>query len=136
MTHHRLGPHAGYIAIHARPRRAVVAGHVQIAIIKADPDDSLLHRRLGDTVDGVVVLGGGGLGDGGAARPAMACGVVLGKIGRNCRPCPSKIAGPEQHLRSEVEHLAIVRRRDNRRVPVKAILQRIDRSAVVAARLR
>ena len=125
-----------HVAVDASPCLSIVTRDMQVAVVGARPDQAALHRRLGHAVQRVVVLGRRGLLQHRTTGETLSRRIVLRQVGRDDVPRAAEILRTEQHLRPEVEHPAVMRRGDHRRIPVEAILQRIHRSAVVAARLR
>ena len=68
-----------------RPRLAVVARHVERAVVRAGPDDARLRRRLGDRVQRAVELLARHVARDRLAARALAAGGMRGEIGRLIR---------------------------------------------------
>ncbi|GBC90703.1 hypothetical protein HRbin14_01449 [bacterium HR14] len=136
MRNGRVGRQVRHIADEVRPRGAAIPGHLQVAVVRAHPDDPGLNRRLGEADNRAVELGGGVLHPHGTARVFLLFGVVGGEVGADDAPSGAKVSGFEHHLCAHIDRVGVMRRQHNRRVPVESVFEVFDGTAVATARLR
>src|SRR6188508_771616 len=116
-----------------RPRGAVVARDLDVAVVGADPDLPLGERRFRDGDDRAVELrAAAGIFIGGepARLAENAVGHVLRQVRAHDAPRVAAIARLEQVVRAEVERPRVELRQDERRAPVPA--ERAHRRAAAA----
>ncbi len=102
------------------PIRAAVTGDLDLAVVRADPDDAFLERRLRDGQDRAVVLGPGVV-DGQTAG-VLELGRVVGRqVRAGLGPGQAAVGGLEQVVAAEVEDEPVVRRDEDGRVPVEPV---------------
>ena len=103
---------------HVRPRPAVVARELHLAVARARPDHAASQRRLGDRGDREPrnPAGHAALGFGEDARL-----VIRAQVRADLRPRRAAVGRPQQHLRAGVNHVAVVRGNMERRDPLEAI---------------
>ncbi len=116
---------------HLGPRRAVVARHLHVTVVRARPEHAGLLRRFGKREDGGVPLRAVGLtGDRSPELPRRRIqvrrrllerlGIGAREIGADHFPALALVARPVDHLRGDVERLRIVRRHHHREGPPEA----------------
>ncbi len=94
------------------PLRAAVARDEEAAVVRADPQDAGLQRRLGQGGDGVAAV---------VARPRLAAR----HVGADRVPLVAAVDRLEDDIASIVDRLRVVRRDQDRRVPVEAVGRRV-----------
>ena len=106
-----------------RPGLSSIARDLKIAIVGPDPDEVLVLGRFADRENAGVHFGGRVI-YGHAARLFLflLLGIVRGQVGRDAFPGLTVIAGAEKKLRADVDSPFLVRRSDERCVPVEAQL--------------
>ena len=102
---------------------AAVASELEIAVVGPGPDQVLVFWRLADREDCGVHFRRG-IVDCHAARLFLflLLRVVRRQVGRDALPTLAVVAGAEKKLRADVDRPFLVRRSDQRRVPVEAQL--------------
>ena len=91
-------------------------------VVGPGPDQPLHARRLGQSENGSVVLGRGLVErDRPTGRPERL-GIVPREVGRDDRPALPFVHRLEQHVAAVVEHVRVVRRDEERRRPLEAVL--------------
>ena len=114
---------AGDVGGHVRPGFTAVAGELDVAVVGPDPDEVLILGRLADGEDRGVHFRGRVV-DRHAAGLflLLLLRVVRGQVGRDAIPGLAVVAGAEEELRADVDRPFLVRRSDQRSVPVEAQL--------------
>ena len=111
---------AGHVANDVRPGLAAVAGHLQVAVVGAGPNDEPALRRFADGVDRGVRLGRGVVnGHAAGLLLLLLLRIVCRQIRRDAIPGLPMIARAEQVLGANVDGAFLVRTHVNRRVPVQ-----------------
>ena len=113
---HRLGRHV-------LPGGAVVARDVHQAVVAAGPEQAGRLRRDLEGEDRVVDLDAGVVPGDRAAGVALLALVVARQVGADDRPALPLVGRAMDDVGSGVEHVRVVRRDANRRVPLEAVLQ-------------
>ena len=108
---------------HVRPVLAAISRYLNQAIVCSCPDQIFLHRRLGNGEHRVVVFHAGDV-----ERDRPAGGLLLALvIAREIRTdgCPARamVGALKNYFSSGVEHIGIVRRKQNRFGPLKTMLE-------------
>ncbi len=111
----------GHVLRDVGPRLAVVARHLQQAVVGAGPDQALLLRRLRDAIDDARVLHADVV-RGEAAGAAHLRAVVERQIRADHLPALTAVGRPVDVLAADVDRVVVVRRDVERRVPHEAIL--------------
>ncbi len=120
------GPKPLMFARHVLPGLAAVAGDLDLAVVRAHPDDALLERRLGDGQDGAVVLGAGVVG--GQAAGVLELGRIVGRqVRAGLGPGLAPVEGPEEEVAAEIEDVPVVGREVDRRVPIETVGRLVER---------
>src|SRR5205085_3301938 len=106
-----------------RPRFAAVARDLEVAVVRAGPDEVRVFRRLADRVDGRVHLRRRVVhGDAARLLLLLLFGVVRRQVGRDALPGLPVVARAEEELRADVDGALLRGTQVNRRVPVVAEL--------------
>ena len=111
---------------HIFPVTAAVPGHLDQAVVGANPDDTGVKGRFGEVEYGVVVLRDL-VGDRPSHRPLLVL-FVARQIGADFGPRMAAVGGFQEDVAGVIDHARVVLRDHDRRVPVKAVLAqpRID----------
>ena len=105
------------------PILTTIGGHVDETIIATRPNCTRLHRRLRDSKHRRIVFGAGVVLRNGSARRLFGALVVAREIGANLLPVITAITGLQNHLRSVIDDVGIVRRDHDWRSPLKAVFE-------------
>ena len=103
------------------PIFSIVTSNMDEPVITASPDHASFVLRLGDGEDGAVVFHRGVILGDRSARLAHGAGVIAGQVGTNLLPALTFITCTEQHLCRCVDHIGIMRRDQDREVPLEPI---------------
>ena len=129
VAHRAEGRQAGEVRGHVGPRLAAVPRQLDLAVVRAGPDQPGLERALGDREhdrrdrrSGVV--------EGQAAGASHERRVGGGQIGRDPLPALASVAAPVDILAAGVDGLRIVRRGGEGRRPLEAVLECRGRRAL------
>ena len=119
-------PQPGRHALDGRPDvgpgHAAVAGQLDVAVVRPDPDQAGGQGRLGDGDDRAVRLGAGDVGGHAAGRLGRGVlALVVGRqVGADDHPMIAPVERPEEVVAAEVDRARVVRREDDGRAPVEA----------------
>ena len=116
-----LGGQTGNAVAHVRPCRAVVTGDLHVAVVGADPDHARLELVLGDGEDRGVEFGGRVVEVYLATGIELLLRVVGGEVRADHVPRMAVVVAAEDHVAAPVHRARVVRRDDDRRVPVEAV---------------
>src|SRR6185369_7716093 len=108
---------------HVRPGLPTIPGDLHQAVVRAGPDRAGGERGLGDGEDRAVVLDAGVVLGDRSARRSLPALVVARQVGGDRRPALPAVGALEQHLRRGVEGMRIVGRKQDREVPLEAVLE-------------
>ena len=114
-AHVEPGGQAAQVGGQVAPVRPGVLAHPHLAVVGADPEHALAHRRLGERHDGAVGLGA-------RARGHHLRRIVGGEVGTRLLPAVPAVVEPEEPLPSHPQHRRVVRREGERGVPVETVL--------------
>ena len=106
---HPADPLLRQVGVDVRPVHAAVVGHVHMAVVGADPQQA---EALGRFADG---------GDGGVRH--VAAFLAGGQIGADRRPGDALVERAEQLVRTVIDDVLVVRRQQDRGIPVVAQLR-------------
>src|SRR5262249_48989426 len=108
---------------HVGPVLPAVARDLDVAVVGPDPDHVLLRRRLHDGEDRVVDLHTGVIVGDRPSGLALLRLVVARQVRGDLLPRLALVAAPQEDLGAVVEGAGIVRGKQDRRVPLEAVLQ-------------
>src|SRR5262249_44704410 len=106
-----------------------VARDVNEAVVAARPDDAFLHRRFGQREDRAVILDARVVFGDRAARRAEFGFVVARQVGADNLPALALVVGFEEDVAGGVERVRIIRGKQDREVPLEAILHALGAPA-------
>lgn len=118
----------------ARPVRAAVARELHEAVVGGNPQQAVGQRRGCDREDRVERLGAGDV-EPHAAGERLPFAQVAGEIAADRTPVRTAIGGDERDVPRRVEHVRMLRRERQRRLPVEAVLQFARRNDVLIAQI-
>ena len=117
---------------HVVPALAAVGGHLDAAVVGADPDFIVVARRWRDRVNDAVAARGG-VRDRDIAVAVLRAVALAGEIGADDVPVLAFVVRAEQHLRARVERIRRVRGERDRRDPRVAVFD-VGRALAVCGR--